>query len=325
MRIICGLLGLIYGLVFGVVIGPMLALFAEDGPVWLDNIVKGFSGAATLAAWGLIVGSLAVLCKKPWGTRILLVFSSVFLIAVYLGTAITFWGYVNGHLYVLFITPFLLGLMIVLRWCWLQRDRADFDSPPLPGTKRRGLQFSIRSLLVLILVVAVWFSWRAANLQHARHETEVAVKLVDVADPLDGRVGGSITSVRLNALAGDDHLRLLAEFPMLRFLKIEKSRITDDGLAHLKDSSHLISLELKDVPISDDGLRQLIPLHLRLLTLSGVQVTGPGLAQLGKMDDLKVLLLNLDDTQITDADIEELKAALPNVPVIRRIPTKPPQ
>ena len=148
MRITCGLLGLFYGLAFGVVIGPMLLSFAGDGPVWMDNIVKGFAGAATLAAWGLVVGGLAVLCKKPWGTRLLLVFSSVLLIAVYLGTAITFGGYVDGHLPVLFITPFLLGLMIVLRWCWLQRDRPDFDSPPPPGTERRGWQFSIRSLLV---------------------------------------------------------------------------------------------------------------------------------------------------------------------------------
>jgi Leucine Rich Repeat (LRR) protein len=293
MRIVCGLLGLLYGVVMGAIIGPM-AWMEEDGPVWMDRIVKAFVVATTLGSAGLITGSLAVLFKRHWGTRLLLFSSALLLIAIYGGTAMTLGRYVDGHTSVLIITPFLLGLMVVLRWSWLQWGQAGFESMP-PNAKQARWQFSIRALLLTILIVALWLSWRGVNLRQAERERLVATRLGNAADRV-GHVGGSITSVTLNASAGDEHMKLLAELPMLRFLRIEKSRITDKGFVALKDSRQLVVLDIEGTSISSAGLRCLVPLHVQCLMLQECRLRdiGPGLLLLNELQDQMTVLFRLD-------------------------------
>ncbi len=303
MRIVCGLLGLLYGVVMGALIGPM-AWMEEDGPVWMDRIVKAFVVATTLGSAGLIVGSLAVLFKRHWGTRLLLFSSALLLIAIYGGTAMTFGRYVNGHMSVLFITPFLLGLMVVLRWSWRQWGRVSFDSTPTDSKPGRW-QFSIRALLLTIFIVALWLSWRGANLRQAERERLVAVELGDAADV--GSVGGSITSVTLNASAGDEHMKLLAELPMLRFLRIEESRITVKGFAALKDSKQLVDVDIMGTSISGAGLRCFLPTHIERLTLRECRLPdlGPALSVLHELQDQMLVMVDLD---LSGAKIENEEA-----------------
>ena len=52
MRIVCAVLGLLYGVVIGVFFGPLILWMEGDGPVWMDRIVKAFTAGATLGAWG---------------------------------------------------------------------------------------------------------------------------------------------------------------------------------------------------------------------------------------------------------------------------------
>ena len=117
-----------------------------------------------------------------------------------------------------------------------------------------------------------------------------------------GRVGGSVTSVTLNASADNKHLSLLREFPILRFLTIDSSQITDDGLAYLKDSKQLIHIEIKDTPISGEGLRHLASIYLSSLFLWQWQEVDPGLLQLNELPSRVHVYLDLSETDIKDAD-----------------------
>ena len=259
---------------------------------------------------GLIVGSLAVLFKRHWGTRLLL-FSSVFLLAaIYAGTAMTLGRYVNGHMSVLFVTPLLLGPIVILLWSWRQRSRAGFDSLP-PNRKQPRWQFSIRALLLVILLAALWFSWRGANLRQAARESEVVAKLGGAADRT-GRVSGSVTSVTLNASATDEHMKLLTELPMLRFLMIEESCISDKGFAALKGSRQLVYLEVASTTISSAKLRHLLPTHIECLNLRNCRLRdlGPTLLVLCELQNQMTVALELDlsGTKIGNEDAVHLKA-----------------
>ena len=70
---------------------------------------------------------------------------------------------------------------------YYERARADFGSPP-PDAERPRWQFTIRTLLVAILVVALWLSWRNVNLRQAERERQVAAKLGDAADSVGGDI-----------------------------------------------------------------------------------------------------------------------------------------
>lgn len=309
MRIACALLGLLYGVVIGLFCGPLILWMDGDGPAWMDRIVKAFAAVATLAAWGLIVGSLAVLFKRHWGTRLLLVASVFLLAAIYAGTATTLGRYVNGHMSVLFVTPLLLGPIVILLWSWRQRTLMSTDSSPRSAPRPRW-QFSLRSLLLVILLAALWFSWRSANLRRAARESEVVAKLGGAADQT-GRVSGSVTSVTLNASATDEHMKLLTELPMLRFLMIEESRISDKGFAALKGSRQLVYLEVASTTISSAELRCLLPTHIECLTLRNCRLRdlGPALLLLNELQDQMAGLFDLDlsGTRIENEEVVHLK------------------
>jgi hypothetical protein len=70
----------------------------------------------------------------------------------------------------------------------------------------------------------------------------------------------------------------LQAFPQLTTLQLKSTRITDAGLAHLKNLPHLRSLTVENAPITDAGLAHLKALtRLEALTLAGTKVTDAGL------------------------------------------------
>jgi hypothetical protein len=77
-------------------------------------------------------------------------------------------------------------------------------------------------------------------------------------------------------------------------LHLEKTKITDKGLVHIK------------------GL-----VNLEYLNLYGTEITDAGLANLEGLKKLKSLYLW--QTKVTDAGIEKLKKALPQTQIIRGI------
>jgi len=91
--------------------------------------------------------------------------------------------------------------------------------------------------------------------------------------------------------------------------------ITDAGLAHLSDLTHLESLVLVGTVVADDGLRHLTGLQrLRRLKISSPHITDRGIAHLRKLGNLSQLCLV--GTSISEAGVVELRSGLPNCKIV---------
>lgn len=83
-------------------------------------------------------------------------------------------------------------------------------------------------------------------------------------------------------------------------------RVTDAGLAILRDVGPIQNLYLAGSPITDAGLAHLKGIGpLRTLYLGQTLITDKGLASLGGQSQLQILYLN--DTKVTDAGLVHLE------------------
>jgi hypothetical protein len=96
-----------------------------------------------------------------------------------------------------------------------------------------------------------------------------------------------------DAVMTDPGLAVAGKLPRLRKLSCFWPRITDRGLAYLRDSSQLESLRMiRAKALTDAGLVHLSNLtNLQVLDLSSCPVTGPGLAHLAGMRRLSALVI----------------------------------
>jgi hypothetical protein len=213
---------------------------------------------------------------------------------------------------------------------------------------RRRFQFSLRTLLALVVVVALPFSWLAVEMKMAREHRAV----VEAIQKLDGGIGYdwefqpisytapvSVELVRLpspqppeppwlrsclgdNFFANvvrvhlfgekitDEVLANIARVTQLHTLELFDAQITDAGMAHIARLTQLHNLRLYDTRVSDAGLQHLAGLpQLEWLCLSNSQVTDAGLAHLARLPQLHNLILT--QTRVTDAGVAKLKQALP--------------
>ena len=162
--------------------------------------------------------------------------------------------------------------------------------PTSPKPRRRWLQFSLRTLLVLMLALGCVCGWLASKIKRAREQRE-AVKAIE---ELGGRVdwkpasGGMIRTAAawVGKLMGEDWSVDVGA------VYLTGTPVTDAGLEHLR------------------GLTQ-----LQLLSLDSTRVTDAGLAHLRGLTQLEVLYLI--STRVTDAGVNELKKALPKVRIQR--------
>jgi hypothetical protein len=194
---------------------------------------------------------------------------------------------------VISVEAVVLGLVVFL----LARHR----------TTENGLrwhQYSLRGLLLLMLLASIGMIPVAIGMQRANKQREAAEAIQ--------KLGGSVTydglmvtgeppgPAWLHALLGKDVLVTLT------FVKLDKTTVTDADLEHLKGLSHLRWLSLEDTNITDAGLACLKGLtKLQTLVLSHTKVTDAGLANLKELPDLATLILM--NTQITDAGLAHLK------------------
>jgi len=85
-------------------------------------------------------------------------------------------------------------------------------------------------------------------------------------------------------------------------VRLNETRITDDGLQCLKGLTQLRKLDLDDTKITDAGLAPLKGLtQLPRLDLENTQITDAGLEYLKGMTQLEQL--DLDGTKVTDAGL----------------------
>jgi hypothetical protein len=122
---------------------------------------------------------------------------------------------------------------------------------------------------------------------------------------------------------GDDHLKPLADMPLLVSLNLRGTEITNVGLANLKDVKSLKRLHLEKTQITDEGLANLAGLeNLEYLNLYGTPITDAGLKHLEGLKNLRKLYLW--ETQVTDAGVADLKQKLPDFTIIQVLSLDPP-
>lgn len=201
-------------------------------------------------------------------------------------------------------------------------------------------QFSIRSLLVAAVAVAIPCSWLGVKMQQERRQSGAATAI----EELGGIVSWSEPSGPewLRKTMGDDYfqdveavilnlansktsdtgLEHLKEFTELYLLQISDTKDTDKGmetggtrltdreLEHLKGLPQLHELEIFSTGVTDAGLENLKGLsQLELLSLNYTQVSDTGLENLSGLSQLRELYLY--GTKVTAEGVKKLQRALP--------------
>jgi hypothetical protein len=202
---------------------------------------------------------------------------------------------------------------------------------------RWRFQFSIRSLLVLTIVVAIPICWLSREIKWAndQKETVEAIRkmggMVLYDEKFDkstsppvlvwfwGQLGndffGNVFSVdfivlplKLNDLqeVSDPGLECLNRLTQLHSLSLSDSKISDAGVKHLKGLTQLQSLELNHTSVSDAGMEHLKDLtQLKYLNLSNTRVSDAGMKHLEGLTQLQEL--DLSNTGVSDAGVKRLK------------------
>lgn len=170
--------------------------------------------------------------------------------------------------------------------------------------RRRLLQFSLRSLLIFVLLVSIGMSWLGVKLERARRQRE-AVRVVRAAGgyawydyewedrfaepPVPGWLRGLVGDDFFDVVAvtvwrgdfGDDEMIYLRRLTKLEMIGICYAQITDAGLEYLEGLTNLTDLILTDTQITDAGLKHLEGLtSLHSLDVRSNQVTPEGVANL---------------------------------------------
>jgi Leucine-rich repeat (LRR) protein len=196
--------------------------------------------------------------------------------------------------------------------------------------KRRGFQFSLRMLLVVMTVLCLGpASYLAYERQKIRRESAAIVLLNKLPGTevysrphwlwswLERSSAGNVVglAVRSSQVTAAD----LASLPALQeliWLHLAELPITDAGLVHVARLKKLKRLRLDETSVSDAGLVHLANLTtLETLNLSRTKVTDAGLQSLAGLANLETL--DLQKTQVTDAGVAELRKSLPNCAINR--------
>jgi internalin A len=183
---------------------------------------------------------------------------------------------------------------------------------------RRILRVSLRSLLVVVIVIGAWLGWIVHSARIQRDAVAAIRKLEGTVrydwERKDGRnlpngkpwwpkwlvdqIGidyfGHVTQVRLVAVRdlSDSELTHIAQLSGLEELDLHRSPVTDATLARLDGLTELQSLIVFHTGISDAGLQRL--------------------KRLGRLRNLSI-----ENTKVTDAGVEELRKALPKLMISR--------
>lgn len=162
-----------------------------------------------------------------------------------------------------------------------------------PKHRRRWFQFSLRTLLVFMLLASIPLSWVAVKLQRARRQRAA----VEAIEELGGAVGyDPLAPDWQSELLGRDFFGHVAVIVFRDFkvtdagVVVEGITVTDAGLEHLKELTQLTHLSLRHAEITDAGLEHLKGLsQLEDLDIQHTRVTDAGLKHLQGLKRLKWL------------------------------------
>jgi Leucine-rich repeat (LRR) protein len=209
-----------------------------------------------------------------------------------------------------------------------------------PTMKLRWYQYSLRTLLIIVTIIAIFMSWFSVKLKQAREQKAVVEEITKlemgvqydwqldrpVEPPKPGQLFGGpkrpwpdwlrnilgndffdnvvVVFFRQNAVA-EKNLIYLKKFPRLRYIDFLPEKITDVGLANLSGTS-IQSLNLTGSKITDAGLTHLEHLpQLQWLYIDNTAITDEGFEHLKNLTQLRAIFLKND--KITDAGLRHLK------------------
>jgi hypothetical protein len=170
---------------------------------------------------------------------------------------------------------------------------------------RRRFQFSIRSLLVLTIAVALPFSWLAVEVKRAREQKEAVEAITEDWGwrQYDDEYGKSACPPALRWMKeqlGHDFFSNVDE------VDFSNTKVTDAGIEHLKGWTQLKLLILSNTKVTDVGLEHLKGwTQLQVLDLSNTNVTDAGLEHFKGWTQLQELYLS--STKVTDVGLEHPK------------------
>ncbi len=190
---------------------------------------------------------------------------------------------------------------------------------PVSRPWRRFLRFSVRGLIVLVLVTGAGLGWvvRSARIQR---EAVAAILMAGGCVDYDrqwehgqmvSRPSPDIPQWLLDRL-GEDFFYHVTRVGDLT------QRMSDAELGHIGNLTKLQSLRLYNANerISDIGMANFAGLSdLRTLIMFAPAVTDAGLAHLRGLTRLESLIL--EGTQVTDAGVKDLQQALPHLKITR--------
>lgn len=205
--------------------------------------------------------------------------------------------------------------------------------------RRRWFQFSLKALLVAVVVLSLPLSWFAARLHRARDQRKAIQALIRIEgcvayDTDDAGFPARLTPSWLRALLGrdffdqvivvglvgpqvtDSELRHLVRLRSLKSLLVIDTEVTDDGLEHLRGLTSVQDLSLFNTPITDAGLEHLKPLvNLRHLDLEHTKATVEG---------VRLLRQSLPHCEIAWSPTAELPSPPPLAPLHSEDEPEPP-
>jgi internalin A len=170
---------------------------------------------------------------------------------------------------------------------------------------------------------------------HADDAENRAIEMVQSLGGFVGRERGAPDKpVRMVVIGGDrvkdEQLKQLQPLKQLKHISLSNPGITDAGLAHLSGFPELEELALMGAKgVSDEGLKEVGKLSLKMLALPHAKITDEGLVHVAKLTKLNQLvlggplisdkglkhlkpltdleILNLEGTRVSDNGIAELK------------------
>jgi hypothetical protein len=194
------------------------------------------------------------------------------------------------------------------------------SSPKPTANSGRKLLPSLCGAFLLLLCVVGYLYWSMVHDEHTTAEIQKELKAEGVdmvfsqAEPKDDASFSPFQSltptVRIVAPHGnvtDATLKRIREINQDLGLVLNNCPITDDGLASLEGKRNLRWLEVRKTKITDEGLKHLRGTDLELLDLTNTSVTDAGLANLGELNLPNLTTLVLEGLpKVTDEGISHL-------------------
>lgn len=196
----------------------------------------------------------------------------------------------------------------------------DETTTATPKPRRRWRQFSLRTLMALVVVVSVGMSWFAVKMREARRQREAVEAIRKLGGEVeydfqvteDGTIPISYAQSPypdwLRDLLGDDFFSDVRSVSIVGPTKglTNDSDAAIDAMTHVKVLTRLRALTLCKLQITDADLTHLRGLtQLNYLCLLGTRITDNGLAELRPLTELTDL--HIPQNCISDAGLESLE------------------